>query len=132
MKYMVAIDGSDNGHKAFEMAQKLIKENDILYLTTVVRTPEGAMETSQAVRDEAIKLVLRYEGLCSEANLNYESIVVQGTTDAREAIINMVEKYGIDVLILGTRGLSKIKKMIMGSVSSYCVQNSPCDVLVVK
>lgn len=30
MKYMVALDGSDNSHKAYIMAEKLMKENDIV------------------------------------------------------------------------------------------------------
>lgn len=40
-----------------------------IYLTTVVRSPEG-VETSQGVRDEAIRLILRYEALCKESNVS--------------------------------------------------------------
>ena len=41
-----------------------------------------------------------------------------------------MERY--DLIIIGKRGLGRIKGMIMGSVSSYVVSEAPCPVLVMK
>eukprot|EP01135_Chromosphaera_perkinsii_P001201 Nk52_evm12s161 gene=Nk52_evmTU12s161 len=35
------------------------------------------------------------------------------------------------MLVVGSRGLGKLKKAIIGSVSSYCLYNVPCPVLIV-
>lgn len=40
-----------------------------IYLTTVVRSPDGS-ESSQAVKDDAIRLILNYERLCKEGNVS--------------------------------------------------------------
>ncbi|XP_028757907.1 universal stress protein A-like protein isoform X2 [Neltuma alba] len=52
--------------------------------------------------------------------------------DPRTAICDAVEKHNIDLLVLGERGLGTIKRALIGSVGSYCLQNAKCPVLVVK
>lgn len=40
--------------------------------------------------------------------------------------------YQPSLLIVGTRGLSEFKGMLLGSVSKYCLQHSPVPVAVVR
>lgn len=44
----------------------------------------------------------------------------------------MLDKIEPDIVICGARGLSSIKYALLGSISSYLVRASKCDVLVVK
>ncbi|PRQ39408.1 putative universal stress protein A [Rosa chinensis] len=52
--------------------------------------------------------------------------------DAREKIIEAVDKIPLSFLVMGNRGLGKLKRAIMGSVSNYVVNNAHCPVTVVK
>lgn len=48
-----------------------------------------------------------------------------------ETICEQAEKLGADQIIMGTRGLSKFKKMLLGSVSSYVSQHAGVPVTVI-
>ncbi|KAI8149531.1 hypothetical protein BJV82DRAFT_588402 [Fennellomyces sp. T-0311] len=50
----------------------------------------------------------------------------------QETIQHMISMYQPSLLIVGTRGLSEIKGMLLGSVSKYCLQHSPVPVTVVR
>ena len=48
------------------------------------------------------------------------------------AIINFSEKEKIDLIVMGTRGRSGLKKLLLGSVASGVITHSHCPVLVIK
>ncbi|XP_050372583.1 universal stress protein PHOS32 [Argentina anserina] len=52
--------------------------------------------------------------------------------DAREKIIEAVDNIPLSSLVMGNRGLGKLQRVIMGSVSNYVVNNAHCPVTVVK
>jgi hypothetical protein len=37
-----------------------------------------------------------------------------------------------DVIILGRRGMSNLDRLFVGSTSSYCAENAPCNVIIMK
>ncbi|MQL98769.1 hypothetical protein Taro_031483 [Colocasia esculenta] len=52
--------------------------------------------------------------------------------DAREKICEAIDDIPLSCLIIGNRGLGKIKRVILGSVSNYVVNHGSCPVTVVK
>ncbi|XP_076892745.1 universal stress protein PHOS32-like [Bidens hawaiensis] len=52
--------------------------------------------------------------------------------DPREKLCEAVDGVPIDYLVIGNRGLGKLKRALMGSVSNYVVNQSSCPVTVVK
>ena len=49
-----------------------------------------------------------------------------------EAIASTAERIGADLIVMGTRGLSGIKHVLLGSVAERTVRIAPCPVLTVK
>jgi nucleotide-binding universal stress UspA family protein len=54
------------------------------------------------------------------------------TGDPVEEILRLAKIYKADLIVLGSRGLTGMKKIVLGSVSSQIVEEAPCSVLVVK
>lgn len=49
-----------------------------------------------------------------------------------DAVVAIAREEGADILVIGSRGLGRIKGMLLGSVSQKVVHDAPCAVLVVK
>ncbi len=65
-----------------------------------------------------------------EFGVDIEYLVIQG--EPHEVIPAVARERGADLIAMGTYGRRGIRRMIMGSVTSGVILNSPCDVLVVK
>ncbi|KAI8021701.1 Universal stress protein A-like protein [Camellia lanceoleosa] len=52
--------------------------------------------------------------------------------DAQEKICKAIDNIPLSCIVIGTRGLGKLKRAIMGSVSNYVLNNAACPVTVVK
>eukprot|EP00824_Muranothrix_gubernata_P004735 TRINITY_DN16096_c0_g1_i1.p1 TRINITY_DN16096_c0_g1~~TRINITY_DN16096_c0_g1_i1.p1 ORF type:complete len:167 (+),score=31.22 TRINITY_DN16096_c0_g1_i1:60-503(+) len=141
--YMVSVDGSEHAAHAFETARKLVRpEEDRLLLLTVCQQLGKEAQTDDMeqmkLSDAQGKLVqrsrsilLHMENVCKEENIPFRSILLESNSP-REAIVQEAEKENVDVLIVGSRGLGTISRLLLGSVSDYCVHHSSCAVLVVK
>ena len=68
----------------------------------------------------------------SEKNVKVKTDVVIGISSVVKEIIEYAEKNRVDMIVIGSRGLSGIKKMLLGSVASGVLRYSHCPVLVIK
>jgi len=62
---------------------------------------------------------------------NHHEFVVDIADDIREGILDAAKHHAADILVIGSRGLSGVSRLILGSVSHYCVTNADIPVLVV-
>ncbi|KAK9086294.1 hypothetical protein Syun_028688 [Stephania yunnanensis] len=52
--------------------------------------------------------------------------------DAREKICQAIRDIPLSCIVMGSRGLGKIERVFLGSVSDYVVDTATCPVIVVK
>ena len=52
--------------------------------------------------------------------------------DPSEEIVDLATESGIDLIILGTRGLTGLRHIVMGSVAERTLRRAPCPVLTTK
>ncbi|GAA0453703.1 universal stress protein [Alkalibacillus silvisoli] len=161
-KVLVAYDGSTDSVKALEKAQGNVKQNDaklkVVYVqdinpsapisdnhtiphgtsmmyqttnyTTSVPLSNSAEQEQAEVMDHQADEILGHARmkLSNAIDADYETLAGPA---ARE-LTQFAEDEDVDLIILGNRGLSGLKKLVMGSVSNKVTNDAKCPVLVIK
>jgi len=137
-KILVAIDGYDASIDAAEHAISISKEyNAELYALYVIRTDVdlyGPHETSEymtKMRDEGGKYLDRVELKANEKNIQIKTVIIP-SKNISGGILDYAEENNIDLIVIGTRGRSGFKRLLLGSVASHVVTYAHCPVLVAK
>jgi len=132
---VVGYDGSIYSKKALEKVKVLAEKfGSKVYVVHVVDT--AVLSLSDVFASPSILASLREkaEQLIKEAvqllGGNAEGKVLEG--DPAHEIVKFAKEVNASLIVLGSRGLSTIRRVLMGSVSSRVVQESPIDVLIVK
>jgi nucleotide-binding universal stress UspA family protein len=81
----------------------------------------------------AIALLHRLEQLTTyQAGLPCDSKLEIVAGDPAEEIIRLANIYSVELIVIGSRGLTGLDRIVRGSVSSQVVEDAPCSILVVK
>ena len=156
-KILVAIDGSEISMKAavyaIDIANRKGKEAENVQLIglTVIEltnlsysffaTASGYYEAEklEVKRKEAQQSLDKVEELAVVNNTNNNNkiqfkseIIEDPISRIGSAIVDYAERENIDLIVIGSRGRSGLKKMLLGSVASDVVTYAHCPVLVVK
>jgi len=136
-KLLVAYDGSEKSKKALNLASEIAKlSNAELIILTVVNTCIETMgppvnEYLSKVKEEANKKIDEAIQIAKNNGvIRVRGEVVEG--EPSSAITEYAEKEGVDMIFIGNRGLSKLKKIFIGSVSQGVLELSKNPVVVVK
>jgi nucleotide-binding universal stress UspA family protein len=140
-KILVAVDGSqasmDAADQAIEMASKysseLIALHVILSDTTIFGTnpPRYIDEIKQEAQQYLDKIKQKIPDQHDNSKIQMRTELVSSAT-AVGGIVGFAEKENIDLIVVGTRGRSGFKKLLLGSVASGVVNYAHCPVMVVK
>jgi nucleotide-binding universal stress UspA family protein len=79
---------------------------------------------------KAHKAVNSAEEVLAAAGLKATGAVVSG--NAREIILEAAQRWGADLIVVGSHGRRGLKRFILGSVSEAVAMNAPCSVVVVR
>ena len=147
---LVATDASAASNRAVKMAADFALQHDAaLMIVHVIRDmqipfeikeiPElesNTIDTFNDVREEVMRKVA--QSVLKEArekaqNAGAKSVKTAiGTGDPAMSILGFAKREKSDMIVIGTRGLGKLKSMVLGSVSRKIVNNSETSCLVVR
>ena len=146
-KILVAVDGSDSSLRAVDYAIQLAGKEDnacvillnILGISTakqvassIIIAPTYGLKEYERYKREARKWLEKIGKKFEEKGIQTVIQVVGGPVPAANSILNYAENQNVDLIVVGTRGKSGIKKLLLGSVASSVVTHAGSNVLVVK
>ncbi len=137
---LVAHDFSEHSDAALETAVELARGfGAVLHLVHSYAIPiHGVMPYEFAVPDGV------WDGIREAAGRRLDEI--RGKVEAEglevsselspelpsEAVVKCAAERGADLIVMGTRGLSGLKHVVLGSVAERTLRDAPCPVLTVK
>lgn len=134
-KILFPTDFSTLADAALETATSLARDRGAKLLIVHVEEPGLAYGGGELVYDIAqpshqdqmqmLKAVIPHDPVVS-----YEHRLIAG--DPAEAIVDLAEEEGVDMIVLATHGRTGLVRMLMGSVAEVIVRKAQCPVLTVK
>lgn len=138
-KILVGLDGSPYSNKAFIYALEVAKRFNakITAIYVIVRPlhlygDEGVVLSEppdKRLEEEGEKILRKAKEQASNEGVELDTVMASG--DPSEEILKL-SKQDYDLLVLGSRGLSRVKAFLLGSVSGRVSHYSKCPVLIVK
>ena len=136
-RVLVPVDGSASSKNAAMYAAHLVNsKNPKIYLLhvwepiTMTIGGEKAEELRREAQEAAMALLEEYTVLLAPCGLEVELIARSGRPDYE--ILNVQEELDCDLIVIGSRGMSELESVIMGSVVSGVLEEATCPVLVTR
>jgi nucleotide-binding universal stress UspA family protein len=148
-KILVPIDGSPVSKKAAQFAVHIARLEKAK--VTVMHVLEGVkqggaiglqakygnvrlVEGFNKVRTQsAEKWVAEVQELASSHGVDVKSEIVPDSGASEEGmILDYAKKNNVDLIVIGSKGRSKFKRLLVGGVTNAVVNLAPCPVLVVR
>jgi nucleotide-binding universal stress UspA family protein len=137
-KVLVAIDSSDASMDAADYSTFMSERyNAELYALHVIHAdvdlygPHETSEFTRNMRNEGEKYLNKVKVKAIEKNIHIKTEIIS-SKDIAGGILDFAEENNIDLIVIGTRGRSGFKRLLLGSVASHVVTYAYCPVLVVK
>lgn len=150
-KILVPVDGSKPSERAAEYAIDIAKMRKakliaihVMHLPAYAFTPtpiEGmptpiATPIPLAISNEERKVAENYlnkvKGTAKRARITVETKILENQPSIVSAITEFAEREGCDLIVIGTKGRTGIRKILLGSVADGVVTYAQCPVLVVR
>lgn len=143
-RIVVGTDGSDTAaeavHQATDLARLFKAELDIVSAYAPVSGRRVQSEQLEAPADvqhefgprEDVNLVL--EAAAAEARkAGVEEVHIHPVeADPADAILNVAEKTGADLIVVGNKGMTGARRYLLGSVPNNVSHHAPCSVIIVR
>ncbi|SDK46645.1 universal stress protein [Billgrantia gudaonensis] len=143
---LVPLDGSAHAEKALAVAAQLARSaSATLHLLHVSEYPddigilagapgvpfteERRAQLAERMRRDAEGVLAHARGSVSLDGVVVEEHVREGRPN--EVILAEAEALGVDTIVMGSRGMSNLQGMLLGSVSHKVSHAAPCTVITV-
>jgi nucleotide-binding universal stress UspA family protein len=140
MKLIVAVDFSDPTDLILRVARRLAKSLDASVWVVHVAEPEpdfvGYDAGPEVVRGQVAKelreehrRLQQYTDQLREADVDAKAMLVRGPTV--QTLLEMAEKQGADLIVVGSHGRGMVAEAILGSISQGLIRAGRWPVTVV-
>jgi len=142
----VAVDGSQHAKRALDTACKLLRpeQDEVMVLTCideysaldvldeelVLFAAETVEKANAELRENGTRMLTEAAEYLKARGLSYSTYLAKG--NSREGIVEAAKDNKVDIVVVGSRGLGALSRLLVGSVSEYVVTHAPCPVLVVR
>lgn len=143
---LVPVDGSTHAEKALKVAAQLASRPGKLYLINVQQPPDdigllvggSGMPVSDEViqklveerEEEARRVLDKARAAAALEGLEVEEVIAKGRP--AEAIVAEAQALKVEAIVMGSRGMSDLKGMVIGSVSHRVGHTAHCTVVTVN
>ena len=151
-RILVAVDGSTSSLLATDYAISIATKNNsqliILYVidayrythlsSSIILAPTFGSEKYLEEKSEAEKLMNKIKEKSklkindSTKSKELKTEIVEGVKSVAATIMEYAELEDVNLIIIGSRGRTSFKKLLLGSVSSDVMKNAHCAVMVVR
>jgi nucleotide-binding universal stress UspA family protein len=151
-KILVPLDGSEHSLKALRVATKIAKKFSgkislihVYYVSAVptvlpepttlsppipIMTPGEVSRTIEVTRKAGLNILAEGEQKVKAEGVQVETVLKEG--HVVQEIINTAAGGKFDLIVIGARGVSKIRELLLGSVTDGVIHHASCPVLVMK
>lgn len=144
----VLVDGSANADAAFDAALQ-IKKNEhfllVVHSVNLIRPwiggphagpyldPQTLHKTNDGIIHNAKHMVAKYTRMARQMKIpNVQAFVVTSDESPKDAALHFAKEQDCKLIVVGSRGIGGLQRLLMGSFSQHIVQNAFCDVLVAR
>jgi len=134
---LLALDGSDHAMRAAKVAGDLARQHGSDMIVVVCYDPIpaylGEPNLQHALNErleQTARILAPALAIIGEVPGEIKKETLEGPP--AEAILNVIEVRGCDLVVMGTRGLSRLAGLLMGSQSQKVVMHATCPVLLVR
>jgi nucleotide-binding universal stress UspA family protein len=138
---VVGYDGSSDADRAVEVAADQVSPDGTVHVVTAFH-PESTARLIEQLRELPEEFRYTYDPDAAEKERQHPALErlrergARGTghivaDDPATAIIDVAEREGADLVVIGSRGLGGVKRFLRGSVSLRVAAHAPVSVLIV-
>ena len=132
---LLAVDASEQSKGAAQEAVTIALECEAKLYILYVReyypeVPEALLSALEGIPEEHRAFLEKVKEMVEKEGGQAE-IIIRDNPEAWRAIIDEAEKLKVDLIVMGKRGRTGLKKLFMGSVTEKVIGYAPCKVMVV-
>jgi len=136
-KILVPIDGSEFSLKAVKYAAKIAQDENaqIICIHVIAGIPYGygPPEYQQDIKEKAESWFVKVKDIAKTLHISeVKTEIFMDVNSVADTIIDFAKKETIDLIVIGTKGRTGLKRFLMGSVANGVIQHAHCPVLLVR
>jgi len=137
MKVLVPTDGSEHAMKAVQRALELAETRgaQVTLMSVAYYAKTDFDEMPANIQDklevEAAEALKKAKALFDQKGIKVEMVLEAGVVPANN-ILRRAEEGRFDRIVMGSTGLTGLKRILMGSTAAKVVAHAPCEVTIVR
>ncbi|TYL37614.1 universal stress protein UspA [Natronococcus pandeyae] len=135
MDVLVAVDDSEEARQAIKHALETFPDATIRVVTVLeveLLDLSNSSDTSgeDVAREDAKNVLANAVAIAEEYGRDVETEIITG--HPAKATVSFADEHDVDHIVVGSRGKSGVKRVLLGSVAETIVRRADCPVTVVR